>query len=351
MSHFACIHTHTSEEIDYFLPATGSAAAAINDEARMARPAKKGGGGRPKGNKKSFNKSKRPQQRHQQPQSDSEDQEGSGSEDDQQDMLSRIRGLRSDSEEGSEAGGVASEDDEELDSDMADTDGEEGPVKKPQKKPESNSKKSAKAMEIDLNEDSDAEPEQGSDVEAADGMVDLSQMLDAPYSDSESEGGPSEELPSEDEDQEDEEAAVDKLDAYIESLGHGQAGEDPQAAGQQKKRKLAERTETQPESEFAPVGSKASKKLRIEDMLSTLPADQAKDMQKSLKPIIQKSTGDNSQSSTLKRAGAMPAPLDSRSQAKLDRKAAKAKLDEHVDGWNAAVAQSMSRDLVVYVCY
>lgn len=285
----------------------------------------RGGGGNSKRSKPSFRKGKKgfkstPLSRQE---SDSE-----GSISDEQGgleaMLARIKGLRSDESDADE-----DMEDEELDSDMADTDGEDGPVV--EKKPKG---KASQHAEIDLNEDEPSiEPEE-------DGMVDLSTMLDLhPPEQEESDSDDSAGF-SEDEDEEEDSAnedAVDKLNSFIQALPGQQADADADE-GPSKKRKLAERTETQPESEFAPLNN--SKKLRLEDMLASLPASQAKQVKKSIKPILKSQDADRADASVLNRAGALPAPLDSRSQAKLDRKIARDQLDGEVDKWNPTVAES-----------
>lgn len=293
--------------------------------------------------KKSF-KSAAPRPR---PTSDSDESDGSEGEEGGgglEAMLARIKGLRSDESEGDE-----DFEDEELDSDMADTDGEEGPVqKKPKKSSGSTTKgRGRQEAEIDLNED---EPEFEEQEAQEDGMVDLSTMLDLqPPSEEDSDSDQSAKFSDDEADSDDveQEEALNKLNAFVQGLpGQQHQSADGEEGAGSKKRKLTERTETQPESEFAPVNQ--SKKLRLEDMLATLPAGQAKEVKKSIKPMLKsqdsgtQQQSDSAGTSTLQRTGPLPAPLDSRSQARLDRQAAREKLSGEVDKWNASVSQSTS---------
>lgn len=279
------------------------------------KPSKRGPNQKKRPFKKASFKPRKQQQKEEQSDGSSEAEAG-----DFEDILSRIRGLNSDDSD------QDIDDDEELDSDLADTDGEDGPGESQKQRSRAPAKKSGQA-EIDLNEDSDGPEEDNT----GDGMVDLSTMLDLQPQES-PEDSDSDQL-SQDSDEngtEDDDEALDKLNAFISSLPTDQQAQLAESSGG-KKRKLAERTESQPENEFATVGG--HKKLRLEDMLSTLPAGQAKSMKKSLKPLI---TSKDSQN-----AGPLPAPLDSRSQAKLDRQAAREKLSGEVDKWNTTVSQSM----------
>lgn len=72
-------------------------------------------------------------------------------------------------------------------------------------------------------------------------------------------------------------------------------------------------------------------------MLSALPTEQAASMRKSLKPLLQTSSKD-SKKSGLQAPGALPVPLELRHQARLNRQAAKEKLDTELATWQETIS-------------
>lgn len=145
---------------------------------------------------------------------------------------------------------------------------------------------------------------------------------------------------------------------------------DLSAGVDRKRRKVAikERTEALPEGEFAATSTKGGK-VTLDALLSGLDTDQAASLRKSLKPLAGQSGSNssrdgsfdiqaevdrlkagesaslarerarkaNASSSALKQAGPLPAPLAPLHQAKIERQAAKEKLDEHVQKWGDTV--------------
>ncbi|CAA2976698.1 U3 small nucleolar RNA-associated 14 [Olea europaea subsp. europaea] len=73
-------------------------------------------------------------------------------------------------------------------------------------------------------------------------------------------------------------------------------------------------------------------------MLSALPAAQAAAFRKSLKPLLSSNSNSTTKKSILQTPGALPAPLELRHQAKLNRQAAKEKLDTELATWQDTIA-------------
>lgn len=178
---------------------------------------------------------------------------------------------------------------------------------------------------------------------------------------------------------EDDEAALDKLGSLVSGLNRdnkraaddseGEAEEVDERELQRKRRRILlarERNEALPEGEFNT--GRASGKLTIDSLLSSLGSEQASALKQSLKPLIASAKHGNTtvddannaieaelsrltadekalltrsrqkvSSNPLKAPGALPAPLAPLHQAKIERQAAKEKQDETIREWDETV--------------
>ncbi|KAL8278691.1 hypothetical protein RQP46_008983 [Phenoliferia psychrophenolica] len=250
---------------------------------------------------------------------------------------------------GSDDGGVATEDDEEIDSDEAELDDEDLPAKP--KKGKGKASHTDRSAEIDMDED-EVDP----DDEAGDGYMNLEELLDGgeyasddSEEDSDDEEIDSDEAMSGDATSDDEEyaGALEKLNSYVEQLESKKrpAEDDESGKGQRKKRVvLKERTEAWPEGEFvavsAPDGVQPDK-VNLDDLLASFAGSKnprLAALRKSLKPLVAASSASASTSNShLKASGPLAAPLPARLQDKIEREAAYEKTKEETDKWNETV--------------
>lgn len=250
------------------------------------------------------------------------------------------------------------DEDEDIDSDEADTDGEAGPSRPPPKQVRtfplccparfSLHAKTTKAKgDIDLDEDSEDSEEEGFDI---DEMLDRPDILaDMGSSDSDDEV---------DEVESASESGLDKLDAFVTSLPAETQQVDEQEEAPRKRRRLQERTEASTENEFAAIGVRdqgaraaphlrrcnlnhaCSGKLRLEDLLSTLPAAQRTQLKRTLRPLATADTSTEPSKNPIKGKGPLPAPLPHLYQEKIDRQAANELLGKEIETWNDTLRQS-----------
>lgn len=194
--------------------------------------------------------------------------------------------------------------------------------------------------------------------------------------DSDEDGVSDEESLDEDED---DEAALNKLGSLVSGLNRDnkraaddsedEAEEVDERELQRKRRRILlarERNEALPEGEFNT--GRASGKLTIDSLLSSLGTEQASALKQSLKPLIASAKHGNTtvddannaieaelsrltadekalltrsrqkvSSNPLKAPGALPAPLAPLHQAKIERQAAKEKQDETIREWDETV--------------
>lgn len=249
------------------------------------------------------------------------------------------------------------DDDEELDSDAAGTSGDEAPrasARKPAKvclalqriggvhsaqtlqqatKPVSN--------DVDLSEGGGADEEDEDDD--GDDYVNIDELLDddddaAPVAPGGNES-------------ESDDADIDGLDALVNSLPTADGALQPDGGPARKRRRVEERTEAMAENEHAAFGGDSHGKLRLEDMLSSLPAAQKATLRKTLRPLavteptpaVAADGAPAAPRNVLKAPGPLPTPLPSVVQAKVDREAANEQLGKELEGWNATLRKSALR--------
>ncbi|GAA5983323.1 hypothetical protein JCM10908_000241 [Rhodotorula pacifica] len=329
----------------------------------------------------------------QQDEGDDEDpsDEASGSDDDDAEMAGagggfRVRGnevveftgmkpagFKLGMDSGDEGGFIGSDDDdEEIDSDLAEDSDEEEDL--PRLRAGGSSKRSegkgkGRQAEIDLDED-----EIDYDDEEGEGWMDLADVLDAGgygTADSDSGEGSSDAEQDEDESMTSEESdsdeegfdpeALDKLDSFVSGLdskkrksrGDGDDEDEDGAENASKKKRavLKERTEAYPEGEFTavkPMEGTSDGKIDLDDLLSSFTDSKnprLASLRKSLKPLAPTSSSSSATSaakvtttnSHLKAAGPLAAPLPGRLQDKVDREAAYEATKAETDKWNETV--------------
>lgn len=251
---------------------------------------------------------------------------------------------------------VASEDDEDIDSDdaFAESDNERFAGHKFSEKKQKKSARSQKRGQVNLDEDDSdgagvaeeddqtaydplamldgksplAAADGDEDDEDEDEDEDMDEDAEEAEEDSEDEGA---DQPMSDVDENLDEDALDNLGQFIAGLDTSKKRkvrevEDADSAGPQPKRRLLkERTEAGVEGEF----NLRSGKLQLDDLLAPLSSTTASSLKASTKVL--KGSGPKS--------GPLAAPLPGRTQDRLDREAAYAQTKEEVDKWKATMKQ------------
>ncbi|GAA5863261.1 hypothetical protein JCM3774_000832 [Rhodotorula dairenensis] len=273
---------------------------------------------------------------------------------------------------GDEGGFIGSdEDDEEIDSDLAEDEDDEEDL--PHLKRAGGSSRTGQGKgrqaEIDLDED-----EIDYDDEEGEGWMDLADVLDAGgygTADSDEDGSSADQgedasSSDDDEDDDDDEGfdpdALDKLDLFVSGLdskkrksrGDGDSdgggdGDGDENTSKKKRAVLKERTEAYPEGEFTavkPLDGTADGKVDLDDLLASFTESKnprLASLRKSLKPLAPAAAASSSSAkvtttnSHLKAAGPLAAPLPGRLQDKVDREAAYEATKAETDKWNETV--------------
>lgn len=190
-------------------------------------------------------------------------------------------------------------------------------------------------MDSDKEEDQDEQSDDGDD----DGMMDLSRMLDA--------GSESSDDDNVDASDEENDQSSSKLAKHIESFAAGskrttanldsEAGSDAEPSSKRPRRVLSERTEAIPETEFAAAHSGST--LRLEDFMDPLSSNiDFADVRKNTKLLANSKSGSsNAPAASKKGGGALPAPLPSVVQDRLDRQGAYSITRDEVQGWQPTI--------------
>lgn len=242
---------------------------------------------------------------------------------------------------------IASEDDEEIDSDEAFGESDEERyadwkfASDKGKKQGMKGKRSRDPMDEDEDEDDVSSGSDEEDDEDDADMMDLSKMLDG-----DSQDGSTDE-DEEDDDDDDDDDDDETLQKHIEAFGKGKSKRDSEAAAlasgpsANKRRVLQDRTEAVPEGEWnAPIRREGAG-LTIDDLLKPI-ADHSgtsltalRSTAKALRPPT--SANDKQPIASKKGGGKLHAPLPTIVQDRLDRSAAYNETKAEVDGWQPTI--------------
>lgn len=237
---------------------------------------------------------------------------------------------------------IASEDDEEIDSDEAFDESDEERYADWKFASDKGKKQGAKRSRNSMNEDEDDDDEDLSEGEEEDedededdeDMMDLSKMLDG--------GSDDDSADEEDEDDDDE-----TLQKHIDAFGRGVSKRDSEAASlssgpsTNKRRVLQDRTEAVPEGEWnAPIRREGAG-LTIDDLLKPI-ADHngtsLTSLRNTAKALRPPASANEKQPIASKRGGGkLHAPLPTIVQDRLDRSAAYNETKAEVEGWQPTI--------------
>ncbi|PWN34096.1 Utp14-domain-containing protein [Meira miltonrushii] len=240
---------------------------------------------------------------------------------------------------------IASEDDEEIDSDEAFGESDDERYADWKFASDKNKKQGMKGKRSrgPANDEEDEEASSGSDEEEDEDdadMMDLSKMLD---------GGSEDDSADDDEDDDDDDDDDDDetLQKHIEAFGKGTSKRDSEAAAlgsgpsANKRRVLQDRTEAVPEGEWnAPIRREGAG-LTIDDLLKPIADHNGTSLTalrgtaKALRPPT--SANDKQPVASKKGGGKLHAPLPTIVQDRLDRSAAYNETKAEVDGWQPTI--------------